>query len=182
MTHAKVLILHGYMHHRPDGHWLRWLEEQLLQREIAVRYPQLPDADAPHIEAWLEVALRELGALGDGERVVVAHSLGTALWHHAVARGAHADRVIMVAPPSHHILTGDLASFSLLSLDQAAVGEAVPTTVVGRERDPYREGSLEQLAGGWNAELVVLPGDGHINIDDGHGPFPYALDWVTRQV
>ncbi len=186
MTSPRVLIIHGYMHHRPDGHWLRWIQDELTERGIDVNYPQLPDADSPSLQAWLTVALRELEALQqsshEGEVLVIAHSLGTATWHHAVARGASADRVLMVAPPSPDILTGDIAEFSLESLNQSAVGSVAPTTVVGRETDPYRKGSLFNLAGGWNAQLVELPGEGHINMDDGHGPFPFALEWVTGQV
>jgi predicted alpha/beta hydrolase family esterase len=182
MTDARVLILHGYMHHRDAGHWLRWLTGQLQDRRIPVQYPQMPDADTPRQDAWLELAHRELEIMGPGERVIVAHSLGTVLWHHLVAGGATADRVLLVGPPSHDVLTGDLGGFSLAALGESAVGKGAPTTVIGRERDPYRSTPLAELTHTWQAETVVLPGEGHINMDDGHGPFPLALEWVAGQV
>ncbi len=186
MASPRVLIIHGYGHYRPDGHWLRWLESELMERGIEVRYPQLPDPETPSLEAWLGVALSELESLREGstegELLVIAHSLGTSTWHHAVARGASADRVLLVAPPSADALAQERAEFTLASLDESAVGAAAPTIVVGRETDPFRKGSLHELADGWGGEVVVLPGDGHINIQDGHGPFPFALEWVSAQV
>src|SRR6187401_310654 len=95
MTSARVLILHGYEHHRPREHWLWWLAEELRRRDIPVQYPQFPSPDAPQLDEWVDVATTELDMLGDGERIVVAHSLGTVLWLHLAAAGARATRVLL---------------------------------------------------------------------------------------
>ena len=179
MTSPRVLILHGYEHHRPREHWLWWLAEELRQRDIPVQYPQLPSPDAPRLDEWAEVATTELGMLGDGERIVVAHSLGTVLWLHLAAAGARVDRVLLAAPPARTRLDGPLESFIPDRLDVPAAVASSPLTLVARNADPYRPVPLGDHTAGWPATVIELAGDGHLIPDDGHGPFPEVLEWVT---
>jgi len=179
MAEPRVLILHGFQHHRAKEHWLWWLAEELRQRRIPVQYPQLPRPDRPSLEEWIALGRAELEMLGgeESDRVVITHSLGGVLWSHLVRRGyTSGERVLMVAPPSRDRLDGVIAPFA------AALGpdflETTGVTLVGRERDRYRNTPLNWLDGGRAKEVHVLPGDGHINVADGHGPFPPALDWV----
>lgn len=203
MATPSVLLLHGYEHERPRDHWPWWLHDELGAHGVTVRYPQLPRPLAPRLDEWLEAGNSELAALAGGaltehadhpraipraagqpaaahapERVVVTHSLGGILWHHLAAGGARVDRVLIVAPPSHERLTEHLASFSLAPIDESATGAVVPTTVLARERDPYRATPVAHLASAWGAAHVTLPGEGHLNPDDGHGPLAPALEWV----
>jgi predicted alpha/beta hydrolase family esterase len=175
---ARVLLLHGFEHHRPREHWLWWLAEELRSRAIPVQYPQLPNPDAPRVAEQTEVASSELDMLGDGERIVVTHSLGGILWQHLAAAGAHVDRVLMVAPPSRDRLVGPLGDFAVGGIDVPAALGASPVTLVARESDPYRSLPLADMAARWPVTVVELPGAGHLTVDDGHGPFPAALDWV----
>ena len=82
MSDQRVLILHGFQHHRAKDHWLWWIAEELRQRRIPVQYPQLPSPDRPSVEEWISVARAELEMLGgeDTDRVVITHSLGGVLW------------------------------------------------------------------------------------------------------
>jgi predicted alpha/beta hydrolase family esterase len=177
MPTPRVLILHGLQHHRSPDHWLWWLAEELRSRRVPVQYPQLPDADNPDLETWVSVASDELAMLGDEERIVVTHSLGGVLWSHLRLRGlTTGERVLMVAPPSRDRLENLAAPFSAglgpEYLDTRAV------TLVARETDPYRNDPIEVIDAGRSRDLHVIPGEGHINADDGHGPFPPALAWV----
>lgn len=178
----RVLIFHGLGHYRPRDHWLRWIAEELRRLAIPVQYPQFPTPEEPLLDEWLTLAQAELEQLNedpDAERVVITHSLGTVLWRHLAARGlGAADRVLMVAPPSLDRLGGQLAPFSFATIDQLAAIAAVPTTLVMREQDFYRTTDAREYVEGWHAEIHILPGEGHFNLDDGHGPFPGALDWV----
>ena len=70
-----VLILHGWQNRRPPDHWQFWLAERLRRRGERVLYPQLPSPDEPVLQEWLALLRAELAMLGDGERVVVCHSL-----------------------------------------------------------------------------------------------------------
>lgn len=71
MTGAAFLILHGWENHRPVGHWQRHLHDELVSRGHTVRYPQLPDADAPRLDAWLGALRSELAALGGADSITV---------------------------------------------------------------------------------------------------------------
>lgn len=177
MPQPRVLILHGFQHHRSRDHWLWWLAEELRVRGIPVQYPQFPAPDAPVLEEWVRLAISELDMLGGGERIVVTHSLGGVLWSHLVARGATGDeRVLMVAPPSRDRLDGVIAHFA-----NGLGNEFLDTTgvtLVARERDRYRNTPLNWLDGGRARDVHVIPGEGHLNPDDGHGAFPPALEWV----
>ena len=64
----------------------------------------------------------ELGQLGTGERVVVAHSLSVLLWLHAAAAlgtAARVDRVLLVAPPSPAVLAehDEVREYARVQLD-----------------------------------------------------------------
>lgn len=69
-------------------------------------YPQLPSPDEPRLDDWLDVLVGEWAQMGDGERVVVAHSPSCLLWLHAATRHPFdpvADRVLLVAPPGRRL-------------------------------------------------------------------------------
>jgi len=164
-----------------------WLAESLRELGVPVQYPQLPTPHAPSLEEWTSLARAELEMLGDGERVVVTHSLGGILWQHVASeavRHGHperlADRVLMVAPPHPSRLTGALAPFALDGTEAPALSRvARDTSIVTRETDPYRPGPAGDLARDWGLAAHVLPGAGHLNPDDGHGPWQSVLDWVV---
>ena len=82
----EVLILHGWQNRRPDGHWQRWLADELTARGARVHYPQLPEADAPVLDDWIERLETELDDSDPDSLVVVAHSLGCLLWLAYAAR------------------------------------------------------------------------------------------------
>ena len=180
MEEARVLLLHGVGHRRPQGHWLWWLAEELRAARVPVQYPQLPDPDDPDPSVWTELATAELGMLtaGGGHTVVIAHSLGTVLWAH-IAQALPAQllpsRVALVAPPSRHEWAEAAPKFANLALGSLATA---PTVIVGRSEDPYRPIPLVDLASEWGAPFVEIPGSGHLTPDDGHGLFPGALAWV----
>jgi predicted alpha/beta hydrolase family esterase len=68
------LILHGWAGSGAE-HWQTWLAERLSAAGEFVRYPVLPDYDAPDLAEWLSVLRQELSALdGFTERAVICHS------------------------------------------------------------------------------------------------------------
>ena len=179
---TRVLLLHGMAPRNPQ-HWMWPLADQLRSERIPVQYPQLPHCTEPNLDAWRDMLLTELSMLGEGDRVVVAHSLGTVLFALAGAdlpAALRATRVLLVAPPAPHELADRVASFRC---DDDVFGAGVAAgaghvTVVGRSQDPHRSYSLGQLTAGWDAEVHELPGNGHFNPPDGHGEWPWVFDWV----
>ncbi len=175
------LILHGLENHRPPQHWEFLLAAALVERGHAVSYPGLPEPDAPRLDDWIAVLDRELGDLG-GRPAVVCHSLGCLLWMHASARGGGrlAERVLLVAPPASDALPDTAASFRIDRLDADAILESAggEITVVSSDADPYNPAGAQRLyCDPLGIAATVIPGAGHISVDDGFGPWPFALEW-----
>ncbi|MFF2271264.1 RBBP9/YdeN family alpha/beta hydrolase [Agromyces sp. NPDC058136] len=197
---AEVLILHGWQNHRPEGHWQRWLAGELGAGGRAVRYPQLPEPDAPARAEWLAALETELEGTDPAELTVVAHSLGCMLWvAHARARAAAgltgpvARRVLLVGPPSDAVVASiaELTEFAAVDagheasthIDAVAVVTAAlaaasvePPVVVAGDHDPYSPVEAEGLAARLGLERIVVDGGGHLTIEDGFGPFPLILE------
>ncbi|MDT0462563.1 RBBP9/YdeN family alpha/beta hydrolase [Streptomyces gibsoniae] len=176
------LILHGWQNHRPKDHWEHWLADRLTELGHHVTYPQLPDPDDPDLEVWLAELVRRLDGLPRGaERVVVAHSLSSVLWLHAVARGVEGlavDRVLLVAPPSGSVLLRhpEVAEFAPPPLDGLAL--PAPTRLVAGDDDPYcPEGARTVFGDPLGIPAEILPGAAHLDLDAGYGSWPAVLEW-----
>jgi predicted alpha/beta hydrolase family esterase len=185
----RVLILHGWQGSGP-GHWQTWLAEQLRDAGTGVLYPELPACDTPCPDRWgaaLHPQLAALAALpGDGERVVVCHSLGCVLWLREARRVAPAhrvDRVALVAPPCPGSRVPELAQFYPSGAEREHVEAAArgATILVCSDDDPYcpRPGAAHHWGTPLGLEAEVLPGTGHLNADAGFGPWPAMAEWVA---
>jgi predicted alpha/beta hydrolase family esterase len=125
---------------------------------------------------------------------VITHSLGCLHWLAYAARRAEAGevspvarRVVLVAPPARDVVRGirEIASFEP-ALGDDELGAALEAsaaegaTIVAGDEDPYcPEGAEAAWATPLGATLVVVPGGGHVTIEDGFGPFPLVRDLVT---
>lgn len=179
----RFLILHGWENHRPQHHWQWWLAEQLRSAGEQVLYPQLPSADFPRLSDWTELLHAELAQLGDGERVVIAHSLGAALWLNAAPElgdAEHVDRVLLVSPPSPRWLQQypSVEAFALEGPDQEAIAAAAGTTrLVYSNNDPCCEEGATTVLAPLALDADLITDGGHINPDSGYGPWPSMLEW-----
>ncbi|MEU6877703.1 alpha/beta hydrolase [Streptomyces sp. NPDC046712] len=179
---ATFLLLHGFQNHRPPGHWHHWLAGRLAERGHEVRYPQLPEPDAPVLEDWLAALRVQLDPPRSGEFVVVAHSLSVLLWLHAAARtpdGLPVDRVLLVAPPSPAVTASipEIAAFAE-GLDLAAVRLKAPARLVYAAGDPYcPEGADVHYGTPLGLDTDVVPGGAHLTPDSGYGEWPSVLQW-----
>lgn len=185
MWNRSFLILHGVENRRPEGHWQRELAMGLRERGEQVFYPQLPDTDQPSLAAWTEAIRAEL-ALMRGEKVVVCHSLASAAWLHLAAADAAsdnpaaADRALLVSPPGPAAFEWNvIAEFTTVGLDLAGLRLANgPARLACSDADPYCvEGAAEHYGRPLGCEVDVIPGGGHLALDDGYGPWPSALAW-----
>jgi len=179
---SVFLILHGWQNHRPQGHWQHWLADRLTALGQHVAYPQLSDPDDPELGVWLGELSRHLDALpsGEGERVVVCHSLACLLWLHAVARGEvemTVDRVLLVAPPSASVVVRhpEVEDFAPPPLDFPLPG---PTWLVAGDDDPYcPEGARAVYGDPLDIPTEIIPGAAHLDLPAGYGSWPAVLDW-----
>jgi predicted alpha/beta hydrolase family esterase len=180
MSRAFVL-LHGWQNRREPEHWHHWLHDQLVARGFDVRYPQLPDPDAPSLDAWIDAHRAELDACGPADVTVVCHSLSVPTWLHAFARGdvGEVENVILVAPPSASVLAQlELAEFIWRPTGDDAVGARGAAVMVVGPDDPYcPDGPDDEYVQPLGLPKIVIPGGGHLSTNDGYGPWPQLLDW-----
>jgi predicted alpha/beta hydrolase family esterase len=192
----EFLILHGWQNRRPEGHWQRWLAAEFASRGATVRYPQLPDPDAPVLDDWIDAVESELRETDAASLTVVAHSLGCLLWFAYVARraeqgvlGAVARRVVLVAPAAPDVLRGipEIAAFARFGEPAGAVSAAHAAAVLERgvvvasADDPYCPAGADVVyATPFDLDYVAVEGGGHLTMDDGYGPFPLVLELATR--
>ncbi|HWS36837.1 MAG TPA: alpha/beta hydrolase [Actinoplanes sp.] len=177
----SFLLLHGWQNRRPDGHWQHWLAAGLRAAGHEVVYPQMPDPDEPVLDVWLGELRTHLAALPAGERTVIAHSLSCLLWLHAATRDeipAGIDRVLLVAPPSPDVTAShpEIAGFV------PPTGVSLPpagTHLVAADNDPYCPGGAAGVYGEpLGIPTTVLPGQGHLDMEAGYGPWPALLGWA----
>ena len=178
-----MVILHGWQGSGPE-HWQSWLARRLADGH-EVRYPRLPAADDPRLEAWLPALDAALAGLPDGGFDVVCHSLAVPLWLHRAARGGDGPapaRVLLVAPPSPHSPQPELARFLPPPLDPDRVRRAAGGTIlVCADDDPYcPEGAAVAYGRPLRLPTTVVPGGGHLNPEAGYGPWPAVERWCSR--
>lgn len=185
----RVLIIHGWGNERPVGHWHRLLATHLRRQGHIIAYPQLPETQLPSLDKWLAVLKVELDMLneaGDGELIVLAHSLGCLTWLHVAQSGflqEKASRVLLVAAADPD-LCGEVPSFQIdLNSPQvkaAAHSAALSTLLVGSDSDPWQpRGVAETFAQPLDFPFVVIPGAGHFAIEEGWTPWAGVINWVT---
>jgi predicted alpha/beta hydrolase family esterase len=181
VSQRTFLLLHGLENHRPPEHWQHWLSLQLDADGEVVLYPQLPEPDEPVLDDWKAALDRLLEESAGTERVVLCHSLSCLLWlRHAPALGpGAAARLLLVSPPDPLSIPANGSDFAHGQFDFAAARASCssPVRIVSREDDPYNPHGPALFAGQLEAEVDLIPGPGHINPDDGYGPWPRVLEW-----
>ena len=186
MTDRAFLILHGWQNHRPPAHWQFWLADRLRQRGELVLYPQLPSPDEPVLEEWLALLRAELAMLGEGERIVICHSLSCLLWlrHAAAAEPEHVvDRLLLVCPPGTSSLPHALGTFFPAPGDREALARSVrrQPELVCTDADPWcREGAAEVYGEPFGTRVHVVERGGHLAAEDGYGPWPAVERWALH--
>lgn len=182
----RFLILHGVENWRPPKHWQWWLTEELRRRGEQVLYPQLPSPSSPGLDEWLAVLHGELAQLGEGERIVVAHSCSVALWLLAapeLTAEERVDRVALIAPPGPSSFPAPYRAFMPVGIDRLAVARASrqPPVVVTSDNDPYCPEGVDAYKSIYTDALGlehhIIAGAGHISIPHGYGPWPSMLRW-----
>jgi predicted alpha/beta hydrolase family esterase len=185
-VNGDFLVLHGWQNRRPREHWQHWLTDSLRATGEQVLYPQLPDPELPSLMEWLGVLRGELQMLGDGERVVICHSLGCLLWlRHAESAAAAdvVDRVLLVCPPAPSALPAALASFHAAPFDDDALRRSARRSVelVCTDADPWCPGGAAALYGrALDVPVHVVEGAGHLSLDEGYGPWPAVERWARE--
>jgi predicted alpha/beta hydrolase family esterase len=187
---AKVLILHGWTNRRQQGHWQRHLATALRAQGHIVAYPQFPNTDEPKLNEWQELLAAELEILSEveaGETIVIGHSLGCINWIQGAASGlitTPVDRVLLVAPADPRMLgeveglNVDLTSPQVVSALHASTKSL---TVLASDKDKWTPRGIQVTFGDpLGVAAVIVPGAGHLSLDDGFGFWPGVINWVEN--
>ncbi len=183
MDRRRFLLLHG-LTGSGEGHWQVWLERRLREHGAWVSFPALTEPDAPHPEVWEAELAAELEVLARdaGERVVLAHSLGSILWlrHTASIRAEHSpDRVALIAPPCPPSELAEIAPFFPVGAEPERVRTAARATLlICSDNDPYcARGAAEVYGAPLGITTEIVAGGEHLNSDAGYGPWPELEQW-----
>ena len=187
----RAFIIHGYLSY-PEEAWLPWMKRALEAKGYLVALPAMPRPDHPVIGEWLDFLTRLIGE-PDAATILVGHSLGV----QAVLRyletvgvaGKAVGKTLLVAgsfpvarsaAAAHAATDGHavLLPWFTTGVDAAKVKHAAgQCSVILSDNDPYIDTTLaaatfrEKLG----ANVVIVPGGGHFNEDDGLVALPQAL-------
>ena len=180
MSSRSFLLLHGLCG-SPEGHWQSWLAGRLRAAGERVSFPDLPECDDPCPDAWRDALDNALAVL-EGERIVIAHSLGCLLWVRrasASADGPLAERVLLVAPPDLEDVAPVVRFLSFEANPERVRAAAAETRIVCSDNDPYNpRGAVATFAEPLGLPADLIPGGGHLNLDAGYGPWPAVESWA----
>ncbi len=167
----KLLVVPGWQG-SGDEHWqTRWA--QLHPAAARVEQDDWARPDPGSWVARLDAAIRA----ADQPVVLIAHSLGCITVAHWVretgGRGVAAALLVAPADVERTLAAPELQGFAPIPLEQLPFA----TRVVASDNDPCCTlERAEALASRWGADLVVIPGGGHLNVRSQLG------DWPTGQL
>lgn len=185
----KILFLHGWKNRRPEGHWMRLAAAELRSRGHQVWYPQFPSPETPDPVEWQELLRQESSMMDDlpGEKICIAHSLGTTNWLFGALNDIYTepfDRVLLVAPPDPK-MTEDAQGISGEPLDLGNPNLAVKSKkwaknllIIAGENDKWLPRGVDVYAPALGIQPLVFEGAGHFSLDDGWGPWGGLVEWV----
>lgn len=169
-TTPRVLLLPGWQNSGPD-HWQsRW------ERAHGFERVEQDDWLWPRRGDWM-ARLEDTLLADERPALLVAHSLGchlAAAWAGHSRHGACVAGALLVAPPDLERADMPPQVQTWAPLQRQRLPFAA--TVVYGSDDPYCAPAQSQaLAAGWGAEVLALPGAGHVNADSGLGDWPAGL-------
>lgn len=175
-----ALILHGTLG-SPDGNWFQWLKSELEAKGMTVWLPQLPHAEQPSLHEWSQFVRDNCPFPLNEETLIVGHSSGSIL--------------ALILAQENEELIGSIVCVSVFhdnSLQwepnnklfdvpfnwEAIQSHAKQLLFIHSDNDPYVPLNQAQfVANNCQAELVVIPGQGHFNLErsEGYMEFPKLI-------
>lgn len=188
----KILLLHGWTNRRPEGHWMRLAAAKLRSQGHQVWYPQFPSPETPDPLEWQELLRQESDMMDEvpGEKICVAHSLGTTNWLFGALNDLFKnpfDRVLLVAPPDPEMtanadgITGEPLDLSNPLLAHQAKKWTEDLTVIASDNDKWLPRGISIYKPALQIEPVIFSGAGHFSLDDGWGSWAGLIKWIETK-
>jgi predicted alpha/beta hydrolase family esterase len=183
----RAVILHGTQN-SPEGNWFRWLETELTGDGLEVWLPQLPGAEHPSLAEWADFVHKECPFELNEESIIIGHSSGGVLGLIlAQANSGPLGAVVSVSAfKDNDFLKWDACDRLFdVPFDFAAMRLGADQIVmVQSDTDPYVPmEQAEYLAKNSGAELIVIPGQGHFNLEQGdhYKQFPKLIEILQER-
>ncbi|MBI4018604.1 MAG: alpha/beta hydrolase [Candidatus Aenigmarchaeota archaeon] len=181
-----AFLIHGWQS-EPYSGWRPWLKAELEKLGWKVIVPAMPNPDYPKQEEWVGHIRHLVNMLGGpgGNFYFVGHSLGcpTVLRYiESLGDGQKVGGAVLVAGVVEYNEIAELENFFLEPFDWTKIKSGCRKFVaINSDNDPYiplEHGQIlkEEL----DAELVVLPKQGHFSSSEGFTELPAALEALLR--
>jgi predicted alpha/beta hydrolase family esterase len=183
MSLKNAIILHGTQG-SPDVNWFAWLKEQLGQRGLEVWLPQLPHPEQPSLREEADYVHQNCPFEINQDTLVVGHSSGAILALILAQENAKPIGSVVCVSVFHDNSLGWDANDKLFDVpfDWAAIQRNAPKLLfIHSDNDPYVPlDQAQYVADNCNAELNVLSGQGHFNLEKSpeYKAFPALLPFL----
>lgn len=178
----NVLILHGTAN-TSQGNWFPWLTQELEKRGYEVWSPDLPQADRPDEERYLNHIFSRKDWKFTSETVIVGHSSGGVAALRLLQRLPEAvviDRCITVGAFTSTHGWDSIAGLFRTPIDYTVIKKHAKKFIVYHSNDdphvPIED--AEELQKKLDAEFIFIPDQGHFNLEKGpqYTQFPVLLE------
>lgn len=184
----QALILHGTAA-SPAANWFEWLKAQLEKEDYFVWLPQLPNSEAPSTKTYNEFLLSNPDFGFTNETIIVGHSSGAveilSLLQN-LPKGKKINAAFLVSAFKDSLGWESLENLFIEPLEFETIrSKAGKIVLIHSDNDPYCPIEHPQyLAEQLDAELVILPGQGHFNteLSNSYKAFPELLEIIESRV
>ena len=184
----RAFIIHGWTG-KPNEHWTPSLAEGLKEQGFEVHQPEMPETNAPRMEAWVSYLKQQVGS-ADKDTYFVGHSIGClAILRYLETYKEMIGGAVLVAPwitltPSSFSAPEDAAvvrEWTTKPFDWALLKTLCPHFVALFSEDdpdvPFNENKpvFEKELG---AKIIVFKDKGHFTASAGATDLPEILDEI----
>src|SRR3989344_3627513 len=184
----RAFIIHGW-YGSPKGDWIPWLSDELKRKGYEVTAPEMPDADNPKINPWVNKLKGVVGKLEDSD-ILIGHSIGcqTILrFLEALDNGKNPEKVIFVAP---WVKLANLSGEDEWEIAKPWLETPIDLNKVKTkansfvslfsDNDPWvpLEENVKIFREKLNPKIVILKNKGHFSEDEGIKELPEILEYI----
>lgn len=186
----RVIIVHGWGGNPEEG-WFPWAKQELEKQGFTVTIPVMPNTEEPTIAEWVAY-LRKIVGTPDENTYLVGHSIGC----QAILRYVESfeprqsvGRVVLVAgwfdldnletEEEKHIAKPWIATpinFAKIRQHDRSI------TAIISDNDPFGffESNRSIFQNELGATVIVEPGKGHLNGEDGDLKLPSVIEAIVE--
>ena len=169
---------------------MRITASALRQQGHQVWYPQFPNPDKPNPAQWQDLLRQESNMMDEvsgGEKIVIAHSLGTINWLYGALTDLFDkpfDRALLVAVPDPVMtnqgegIEGEPMNFARPEIHPQASKWAKDLQLISSDQDRWQPNGVEKFEEAFRTKSLIYPGAGHFSLDDGWGKWSGLEKWV----